>query len=309
MNRKQFLDDPEVAEFVTWLVGFAGRLRVELNIGRSRRVPQRVVKTVQGLDGVIDAYVWRAEWTDDRGASIESLCWDSTACSLKRLGETFRAALASESEEAAMRACHAIFEWAGERNIGVGARPFLEAKRASGQLITYLKAAREAFRLGSGRLDKLGAIENVNSMLTKVYALASDDGLPIYDSRVAAAMASLVELFRIKTRRTWRQVPATLLFPTMDASARRKLIGLHTDALISNGALIYYTQSDMSARWASAKLRLGWIAEDVLRQAPQLLSAQPHSRLHAFEASLFMIGYDVRCLAHNLKGTEAIDAK
>ncbi|CAE6961266.1 hypothetical protein [Paraburkholderia domus] len=309
MNRKQFLDDPEVAEFVTWLAGFAGRVPVELNIGRSGRVPQGVVKTVHGLDGVIDTYVWRADWTDDRGSSVKSLCWDSTARSLKRLGETLRAALASESDEAAMRACHAIFEWGGERNISVGARPFLEAKRASGQLVTYLKAARDAFRLSSGRLDQLGAIEDVNSMLTKVYALASDDGLPIYDSRVAAAMASLVELFRIKTRRAWRQVPARLLFPTMDASARRKLIGLHTGALMSKGASMYYTQADMPARWASAKLRLGWIAEDLLRQAPQLLSAQPHSRLHAFEASLFMIGYDVRCLAGNLNGTQAIDAK
>lgn len=304
MNRKQFLDDPEVAEFVTWLAAFAGRLRVELNIGRSRRVPEGVVKTVHGFDGVIDAYVWHAGWNDDNNSPVESLDWDSTARSLKRLGETFRAALASQSDEATMRACLAAFEWGGERNIAVGARPFLEAKRASGQLVTYLKATREAFRLSSGRLDQLGAIENVNSMLTKVYALASDDGLPIYDSRVAAAMASLVELFRVRTRRAWRQVPAELLFPTMDAAPRRKLVGLHAAALISKGAAIYYTQPDMAARWASAKLRLGWIAEDLLRQAPQLLSAQAHSRLHAFEASLFMIGYDVRSLACNLNGAE-----
>ncbi|CAB3786246.1 hypothetical protein [Paraburkholderia fynbosensis] len=135
MNRKQFLGDPEVAELVTWLAGFAGRVPVELNIGSSARVPQGVVRTVHGFDGVIDTYVWRADWTDDRGSSVKSLCWDSTARSLKRLGETLRAALASESDEAAMRACQAIFERGGERKSSVGARPFLEAKRASGQLV------------------------------------------------------------------------------------------------------------------------------------------------------------------------------
>lgn len=300
MDRKQFLEDPEVAEFVTWLAGFAGGLPVNLDIGRSGRVPPGVVKMVHGFDGVIETYVWRAKWTDEGGALVESLCWDSTARSLQRLGARLREALASKSDETAMRACHAIFEWGGERNSSVGARRFLKAKHVSGQLVTYLKAASEAFRLSSGRLEQLGAIEKVNSMLTKVYALASDDGLPIYDSRVAAAIACLVELFRLKNRRTWQHVPAELLFPTMGASPRRRLIGLHRDALISKGATISYTQADSSVRWASAKLRLGWIAESMLRQAPQLLSAQPHSRLHAFEASLFMIGYDVRCLTPNL---------
>lgn len=300
MNQQQFLDDIEVNAFVEWLAGFADRLLVNLNINRSARVPTAVARNVQGFDNLIDSYVWRANWEDDDGTQVDSLCWDSTAQSLARLGKKLRTALESKSAQAVMTACEAILRWGGERNASRGARPFLKAKHVNGQLVDYLVAAREAFSLKRGRLDQLHAIELVNSMLTKIYALASGDGLPIYDSRVAAAIASLVEVYRIETHRDWQQVPGKLLFPTMAEESRRKLNGLHPDALISTGAVMRYQDADMSARWASAKLRLGWIIEDVLRRAPKLLSSQPHSRHHAFEASLFMIGYDVRCLAPNL---------
>ncbi|GJH02728.1 hypothetical protein [Paraburkholderia terrae] len=300
MNQQQYLNDIEVNAFVDWLAGFADRLLVDLNINRSARVPTAVVRNVQGFDNLIDSYIWRANWEDDDGTQVDSLCWDSTAQSLARLGKRMRAALESQSAEAVMTACAATFRWGGERNAGRGARPFLKEKHANGQLVDYLVAAREAFSLKRGRLDQLHAIELVNSMLTKIYALASGDGLPIYDSRVAAAIASLVEIYRIETHRDWQQVPGKLLFPTMAAESRRMLVGLHPNALISAGAVIRYQDPNMSARWASAKLRLGWIVEDVLRRAPKLLSSQPHSRHHAFEASLFMIGYDVRCLAPNL---------
>ncbi|AUT75756.1 hypothetical protein C2L64_46370 [Paraburkholderia hospita] len=300
MNQQQFLNDIEVNAFVEWLAGFADRLLVDLNINRSARVPTAVVRHVQGFDSLTDTYVWRANWEDDDGTQVDSLCWDSTAQSLARLGKKLRTALESQSADAVMTACEAIFRWGGERNSGRGARPFLNVKHANGQLVDYLVAAREAFSLKRGRLDQLHVIELVNSMLTKIYALASGDGLPIYDSRVAAAIASLVEVYRIETHRDWQQVPGKLLFPTMAAESRRMLIGLHPDALISTGTVMRYQDADMSARWASAKLRLGWIIEDVLRRAPNLLSSQPHSRHHAFEASLFMIGYDVRCLTPNL---------
>lgn len=38
-------------------------------------------------------------------------------------------------------------------------------------------------------------IGRMNSTLAKVHALYATDGLPIYDSRVAGAVASLVELW------------------------------------------------------------------------------------------------------------------
>jgi hypothetical protein len=49
-------------------------------------------------------------------------------------------------------------------------------------------------------------------------------------------------------------------------------------------------------RWAGAKVRLAWVMAETLRKTPSLFSGQP-DRMRAMEASLFMVGYDLNCLA------------
>jgi hypothetical protein len=58
------------------------------------------------------------------------------------------------------------------------------------------------------------------------------------------------------------------------------------------------TYSDQDARkWAWAKVRLGWILQGLLERDAQLFSGcSTRDRMHAAEAALFMIGYDVRCI-------------
>jgi hypothetical protein len=48
--------------------------------------------------------------------------------------------------------------------------------------------------------------------------------------------------------------------------------------------------------WSEAKIRLGWLMQRILADAPGLFKGSMPERMHAFEASLFMIGYDVACL-------------
>ncbi len=201
-----------------------------------------------------------------------------------------------------MQVCAAILQWGGERNSNTGARHFLNEKLQNESLADYLISAKESFHLQSADLENLGAIESVNSMLSKIYALASEDNLPIYDSRVAAAIASLVEIYRINEEVRWEAVPELLIFPTIytQNNQRRCITGLHANALVSESSVLYYGRPDTSRRWASAKVRLGWIIQEVLDQSQDLFNNQRHSRAHAFEASLFMIGYDVGCLSGNL---------
>jgi hypothetical protein len=300
VNREQFLEDSDVSEFVEWLGAFCHNVLVKLEMRSSKRIPGGFSGTIRGLDNVIDAYTWHATWTDSDDKPVVSSGWDSTAISLGRLASNLNAALSTASERETLRACSDILVWGGERNRKVGARPFLEAKAANNQLVTYLNVTRDAFSLEKGDLTKLDAVEELNAMLTKIHALASGDGLPIYDSRVAAASAALVEIFRVDTQRKWTQVPKNLLFPTMAAEPRRRVQSLHSSALVSDGALMGYASPGTPSRWASAKIRLGWIVQAVLEKDAALLSHQVHSRQHAFEATLFILGYDVRCLAPNL---------
>jgi hypothetical protein len=151
-------------------------------------------------------------------------------------------------------------------------------------------------------------------MLTKVHALAANDGLPIYDSRVAVAVATLVQVWLSCRRRALRRIPPSLRFPSADPA--RDVAALFVGAF-SHGSVTARTAA-ASRAWTRTKIRLGWIIAEVLLRAPTLLLDPPLARapiasprpvggtdwpsadrMHAFEAALFMMGYDARCLRRN----------
>jgi hypothetical protein len=62
-----------------------------------------------------------------------------------------------------------------------------------------------------------------------------------------------------------------------------------------------YGAPETAGQWASAKVRLGWFMESIQGRLPKLFAEccpapSLADRMHAFEASLFMVGHDVRCL-------------
>lgn len=304
VGKSDFYQDAEVGIFIDWLSDAVGNLVVDFSIKSSRRVPDGVSASVVGLDAVIGQYKWAAQWTDS-GSVISSLCWNSTVSSLGRLGRKLRGALNHSSDAAVFDACCSIFEWGGERNKNVGARPFLVDKiGANNGLCNYLDQVRKAADLGCANILNLKAVEEMNSMLTKVHAMASVDGLPIYDSRVAAAIACLVEIYRHNSGLKWTTIPAFLAFPAIpeDPKNNRRHVGVlrASGAAIPTPGVIRYQDSQRASRWMSASIRLGWIAEEILSRNRDLLNGQV-SRMHAFEACLFMMGYDVKCLQRNLK--------
>ena len=165
-------------------------------------------------------------------------------------------------------------------------------------LCRYLRDAGDAFALDTADVDAIvPPVELLNSMLTKVHALYAADGLPIYDSRVAAAIASLVEMWRVATGKSGDPLPAMLAFPATAASRTVRGLFPHANA---PGVMAYGTP-ETAGQWASAKVRLAWIMESVLGRLPELFTGccpvpSPADRIHAFEASLFMVGYNVTCL-------------
>jgi hypothetical protein len=304
MNSQDFYNDIEVNGFVEWLSVELEQLTFDLSIGKFAKTPYGVKAKVIGINEVIKKYQWKASWLDEStGNSIASCGWDTTAKSLNLLSQKLKHALLTNDAETAFKACTYVFSWGGERNPKTGARKFLVEKLEKRELIDYLKNAQATFSLDSANLTNLEPIELVNSMLTKVYALQSDDGLPIYDTRVAVAIAGLVEIYRLMTSQSWLKVPDLLAFPVPPEDAkkqRRRIKYLNPNAVAPKPEFLSYRSKKTPTQWASAKIRLGWIITEVLRKNPALLSNQDHSRHHAFEAALFMIGYDVRSLSENL---------
>ncbi len=230
--------------------------------------------------------------------------WAETCATLAQLSADLCLAVNTGNQDDAFAACKEILRWGGNRNPTVGALPFLTSKCVAQSLCNYLQSCKAAFVLNEADTTLLmPPVENMNAMLTKVHALNADDGLPIYDSRVAAAIGSLVEGWRVSACIT-DPVPAELAFPS--TAINRTVWRLFPDA--QSPGHITYTGPDDILNWAVAKVRLGWLLEALANRsgtALKGLGATVPQRMRALEAALFMIGYDVRCLAENFTGASA----
>ena len=305
MNREKYLTSVDVTPFVTWLATKSEKIKVNLNIPKSRYVSETIDQVVVGLPDVVSCYNWKAKWTDGQEL-VKSSCWDSTVISLIRLSERLQAVVSrTESNEDALKFLYSVFEWGGDRNGRVGARRFVDNHD---DICSYLRTCTEVLRLDRAEVDPTGvglpAFRSpvmMNAMLTKVHSLLAQDGLPIYDSRVAGAMATLVALYASEQRNAGVKImglPGLLEFPLTERKKRR---GVPAELREFSSFTINRDQNARlrsAAQWASGKIRLGWILQAVLEAKPSLFDQyDPRLRMRAFEASLFMIGYDTNSVA------------
>ena len=120
----------------------------------------------------------------------------------------------------------------------------------------------------------------MNSGFSKIYSLMVDR-FPIYDSRVACALASLVLWFCQCTSR--KAVPESLSIGTLPhrAQGRRNPSCEHFSfPQISYGDTASYSRSNVKAAWL-----LGELAEH-----PPF--SRQRDRIHALQSALFMTGYE-----------------
>jgi hypothetical protein len=296
MNKNEFLQSEDVSGFIGWLVERLPGLAIRLDFSASRFVPGGLRADVTGIEQVLRHYAWNTSWNDD-GKLVQSGDWDSTRTSLQRLRRKLLDASGARDEAAMLAACLAVLEWGGVS----GARSFLRRKAEKGQLVAYLGKVRAALALDAdGDLDALDGtvIERFDAGLTKIHALFDTTGLPIYDSRVGAAISMLYAMHRAEKGAASRLPAASLAFPSGGARGPQVRNPNGIDERHAP-APQFYTAKVSDVWWAQNQVRLGWIVEAVLKRTDLFARdcADLPARCHAFEAALFMVGYDLRCLS------------
>ena len=313
-DKATFLGDQDVQDFVAWLAEISAQelapadgatpiglgcqvLCVDFNIKVSGFVPHGVHGRVYGIDQVFKRYVWvpGTNVLPAPPAGVVPHGWHHNALYLNALGAELRRAVSSGSARATYRACRRIVRWGGGMRSwkpGKGARGVLSSQWPT--LPAYIANCGTSLSLAAADLQALcPPVAGMNSMLTKVHSLYATDGLPIYDSRVAGAIATLVEKWRQCTGRNGTPLPERLAFPSID----RERTVHHRFPQAANPGHLHRKLVGCSERWTNAKVRLGWILQAVLTRSPGLLqSAGPSlpERMRGFEAALFMMGYDTQ---------------
>jgi hypothetical protein len=278
---------------VQWLGSVLQDIPVHLQIKHSPRVPGGINRLCNGIEDVLRSYRWRSAWFDAAGSQYLSEDWATTKESLRLLRLWLQSSLASTSSDHDFAtACYATIAWGGGTRSGnTGAKAFVDARRSEGRLQVYFQHARQHLSIVNDR--EICGIEAMNAMLIKIHSLLATDGLPIYDSRVAGSAGALVELF-FRSHRLSGPLLDTITFPsTSDGRSIKRLLSDSTTA-----STIRYAQSDTALRWATASVNLGRLFHDVLTAQPKLFldAGCMSERMHALEASLFMMGANLRSL-------------
>lgn len=291
MKKDEFLAEKSVSDFTWFLAETLPNLRVDLKIRKSAKVPGGVNTSVLGLPKVLNEYRWNSGYVAASGEKIVASDWRSTKHLLTELSLSLKLACASGNDEETQRVATQILQWGGDRNKKVGATIDIQNLVLCNQLASYLNETKAIFAGQTLEAELLRKVRYTGSMWTKIYALNSDDGLPIYDSRVAMGMVGLVNLFYKHRKFDSGGVEQFLTFSVP--------VGTNWDRNKKNGISlngITKINKDDSV-WSKDTLKLSWIMDAVLN-CSNLFSDQGDlkSRKHGFEASLFLLGYDLKAI-------------
>jgi hypothetical protein len=278
----------EEKNFGVWLSEKLPHIRVKLNIPKSKAVSKAILKEVKGFDELLPLYDWKSKWHSQFETS-ESSDWPSTKKSINQLRNLLSVTLKEGNSEQLKKVCLSVLEWGGDRNAAVGATSFLN--EIGDDLSNYIKQTTQAFCLDVED-NNLSCVKKMNSMMTKIHAFFSVDGLPIYDSRVSAAVASFAEMYRRETKQS--TLHETLMFPLVGGSIKpgRTVRALFPDA---SQTVLRYSDREIVPKWSKAKKVLGRVMQHALEKNSLIF---PHEKsklekMRALEACFFMVGYDV----------------
>lgn len=125
--------------------------------------------------------------------------------------------------------------------------------------------------------DDLRGFKYMGSGYSKIYS-ALIPGLPIYDSRVACALACLVNLYRRDTGRS--QVP-----PLLNLGIPQ---GRGNPGGRCSSPPIYASQE---SKYAKANLQFAWLMQGMVAEPGDFAPVPAGQRVDALQSALFMLGY------------------
>ncbi len=260
MNRDAYLQDPDVVAFLEWVKPFVTGDRPLDHCWTSPRWGTRRFRT---LFDAYENYEWKF-----RVGGREGKNYAETVAFLDGLRKQLRESV-EQGDAAFLEAALEVVRWGK-----VSEKPLRKLNR---EALPRLTANARLLDPATADLDSLSAVDLMNSGFSKIYSLLID-GFPIYDSRVACAIASLVWLFCHDCDRD--AVPETLriAIPPYQPTVRRN----------PSCGRFRFPKVYTRARYARSNVMAAWLLSEMAEQAPFPGADDP---LHALQSAMFMVGY------------------
>ena len=272
MKKAQYLDDPHVRGFLDWAAPLARGTRPLRHGWQSPRWGSWSCETLFGAYRAYDWPFWRVLPGDSVRRRRSS--YRDTVAVLDALSQQLRESAGEKDATRFLEAAVAVVQWGGVR------QNERQLRALGDDALPRLTAAARLLDPAEADLRRLSDVRPMTSGFSKIYSLLVD-GFPIYDSRVACALASLVRLFCEETGRT--EVPAPLRFALPPSQGR-----VRRDP--SCGQLVF-PRIWSPGRYAQSNVMAAWLLDALAATPP--FSELGGERLRAVQSAMFMIGYTV----------------
>jgi hypothetical protein len=288
MNKKEFIEDSNVASFIKWMrVELKGSGR-EINrwISRSNKATQNQgdeLKFESLYDGFGHFY-----WSSIDSEGNKRTDFQETEKHLSVLQVKLNESLIKNDTQLCSQACKDVLIWGGvDRFLKVAVQIRTLSKIKTLDLIEHLKTLKNWLNSDPAPNTPLASNQAicVDSGTTKIYSLLSPSWI-IYDGRVGTALGLLVSRWAQDNKIHPNDIPVMLRFSHgRDAKRNPNFYRKRIFPVMENTNL--RLTHNLYANWLLAEVLKG---EDI----GEFKNIEESSRLRALEAALFMIGYSVQ---------------
>lgn len=272
MKRDAYLAVAEVQSFLSWARPFVTGERALRHKWSSKRLRSRRFET---LGDAYHQYDWPFSChIPGESEPRQGRCYEETVAVLDDLGQLLQYGYKTGDATRFLKAAIGVVEWGGVR------QNRKKLKALEPDALTVVCEDRERLDPARADLGQLGEVRHLNAGFSKIHALLSDD-FPMYDSRVACALASLVRRYCEETCHDEVPQELALSIPPARGSPRNP----------SHGNLRFRDMRWGDAKqYASSNVIAAWLLR-ALADHGEFGGLEPDQRLRALQSAMFMLGY------------------
>ena len=255
MNRHAYLARPDIRAFVNWTTDFVIGERKLFHSWESRP-PNPLSFSCQSLWDAYEGYSWGDEGFEEMVA---------------RLNEFGRVLRDTNDEDRFLRTAKEVMKWGGITR-------YARLERLGENALRVLRARARLLDPRCADTDDLRGFQYMGAGYSKVYSLMID-GFPMYDSRVACAVTSLIWLYCRENHLV--HIPEQLRLgvpPKLGENIDRNQFGFPN------------IRSSQDTKYADSNLKAAWLLGELADQGA-FATLSVERRVWALQSALFMIGY------------------
>ena len=284
MTKLEFLADKDVIDFITWISSMIDKDAAFHHIYQTKR-PKKYYE-FNNIYDAFEKYYWGFNYLNEDNKKIKGSTYSESSSILNSIKTLLDKSIKVNDYELCKTACNQILEWGGV--LPQNKRYILALDKS---IVNYMN---NAYAL----LCDIDDISNpalcelyMSSGFTKIYSILVKDFV-IYDSRVGAALCFFIRKYCEEKGK--RYIPPFLIFSW--ALSRETTYTSINNNTRNPGSQTYFfpTFTNNKQKHISDNIKANWLLKAILSSTYTKFNLLPkNEQLRAFEAALFMIGYQV----------------